>query len=183
MKLQVGKCRLCSASGLSPCTQYLKIPPQQKHWTSSLRPKKKKPALAKSSEVTGTSAGQFRKVRSLSPSSRIWGFSRSRSKVLLSSVILQHVGFSLCLRPVPVVPFAVHSGAHTEGERRTTAEITWSGAGGFCAAAYRWWLSRKSSSCQNVCSLILEWMPAWTGRLPRPLGEKNGKSIQDFTAT
>lgn len=161
MKLQVGKCLLCSTAGLSPCTQHLKIPPQQKHWTLSPGPRKKKPALARSPDVTAASAGQLWKVRILSPSLLIWGSSRMYSIVLLSSVILWHVGFPCSSCPVPLIPFAVHSGAHTKGECSAPAEIMWSAAGA-CTAAYRRLLSRKATKCQNVCSLILEWMKAWT---------------------
>lgn len=159
MKLHVGKCLLCSSTGLSPCTQHLKIPPQQKHWTLSPGPRKKKPALASSPDVTGASVGQLSKVRSRSPSLRIWGSSRMCSIVLLSSVILWHGGFPFsCL--VPVIPFAVHSGARTEGECSTLTEIIWSAVGA-CTLAYRRLLSRKATECQNVCSLMLEWMTAW----------------------
>ncbi|KAK9514794.1 hypothetical protein VZT92_025482 [Zoarces viviparus] len=120
VKPQVGKCLSCSKAGLSPRTQHLKIPPQQKHWTLSPEPRKKKPALASAPHVTGASADQFSKVRSLSPSPRIRGSSRTCGAVPLSSVILWRAASS---RPVPVVPFAVHSGARTEGECSTPAEI------------------------------------------------------------
>lgn len=161
MKLQVGKCLWCSVDGLSPCTQHLKIPPQQKHCTLSPGPRKKKPALASSSDVTGASAGQFWKVRSLSTSLRIWGSSRTCSIVLLSSIILWHKGFLSSICPVPVNSLAVHSGARTEGECSTPAEIMWSAVGA-CTGAYRRLLSRKATKCQKLCSLMLRWMTAWT---------------------
>lgn len=173
MKLHVGKCLLCSTAGLSPRTQHLKIPPQQKHWTLSPGPRKKKPALARSPDVTAASAGQFWKVRILSPSPLIWGSSRMCSMVLLSFVILWHVGFPCSSCPVPITPFAVHSGMRTKDECSTPAEIMWSAAGA-CTAAYRRLLSRKATKCQNVCSLILEWMRAWTchAHVAPPLGKK-----------